>query len=78
MISVFRLMTIRIPLELPTTLRLKILTEAANAAYAAMMKAGIIARQMGGYGLPECIRITIGLEDENQLVVQALEGHLNG
>jgi len=53
-------------------------TEAANAAYAAMMKAGIIARQMGGYGLPECIRITIGLEDENQLVVQALEGHLNG
>lgn len=49
--------------------------EAANAAYAALMKAGIIARQMGGYGLPECIRITIGLEDENRLVVQVLKAH---
>jgi histidinol-phosphate aminotransferase len=33
---------------------------------------GIIPRQMGGYGLPDCVRITIGLEDDNEAVVEAL------
>ncbi|NKB58238.1 MAG: histidinol-phosphate transaminase [Alphaproteobacteria bacterium] len=52
--------------------------EAADKGYEALMAVGVIARQMGGYGLPECIRITVGLEDENQLVVQALKNHLAG
>ncbi len=48
----------------------------ADAAYAHLMSRGIIARLMGGYGLPESIRITIGLEDENRALVDALAEHL--
>ncbi|MGF1639439.1 MAG: histidinol-phosphate transaminase [Rhodospirillales bacterium] len=33
---------------------------------------GIIARRMGAYGLPDALRITIGLEDEMRAVVAAL------
>lgn len=33
---------------------------------------GIIVRAMGGYGLPDALRITIGRDDENQAVVAAL------
>ena len=49
---------------------------AADEAYAALMAAGFIARQMGGYGLPECIRITVGLEEENRQLAEALQRHL--
>ena len=48
----------------------------ADAAYAHLMSRGIITRLMGGYGLPESIRITIGLEDENRALVDALAEHL--
>jgi histidinol-phosphate aminotransferase len=50
--------------------------QAADDGYKALMAAGVIGRQMGGYGLPECIRITVGLEDENRILVEALERHL--
>ncbi|MND06378.1 histidinol-phosphate aminotransferase [compost metagenome] len=33
---------------------------------------GILPRKMGPYGMADCLRITIGLADENQAVVQAL------
>ncbi len=33
---------------------------------------GILPRKMGAYGLADCLRITIGLADENQAVVEAL------
>jgi histidinol-phosphate aminotransferase len=52
--------------------------QAADDGYAALMAAGCIARQVAGYGLPECIRITVGLEDENRIVVDALRRHLEG
>lgn len=48
----------------------------ADAAYAHLMSRGIITRLMGGYGLPESIRITVGLEDENRALVDALAEHL--
>ena len=44
----------------------------AASAIAHLNSRGIIPRQMGGYGLPDCVRITIGLEDDNQAVVEAL------
>ena len=43
-----------------------------QAAIAHLNANGIIPRQMGGYGLPDCVRITIGLEDDNEAVVEAL------
>ena len=33
---------------------------------------GVIVRPVGGYGLPECLRITIGTEDQNRAVLDAL------
>ena len=33
---------------------------------------GIIVRPVGGYGLPECLRITVGTEDQNRAVIDAL------
>jgi histidinol-phosphate aminotransferase len=44
----------------------------AEAANAAMMKAGIIPRMMGAYGLGDCLRITIGNEAEMRAARAAL------
>jgi histidinol-phosphate aminotransferase len=33
---------------------------------------GIILRRVAGYGLPNCLRLTVGTEDENRAVVDAL------
>ena len=46
----------------------------AEAALAHLKKHGILVRAMGGYGLPDALRITIGTESETRAVVQALEG----
>ncbi len=45
----------------------------AEAALGHLKKHGILARAMGGYGLPDCLRITIGTEAETRAMVQALE-----
>lgn len=37
-----------------------------------LMERGIIPREVAGYGLPDALRITIGTEEENQAVLQAL------
>ena len=34
---------------------------------------GLILRRVAGYGLPHCLRLTIGLEKENRAVVGALK-----
>ena len=48
----------------------------AGAANAALKARGVVVRRMGGYGLPDCLRITIGTEDECRLVVETLGTHL--
>lgn len=40
---------------------------------AALSSRGIVLRPMGGYGLAECLRITIGTRSENQRVLRALD-----
>jgi histidinol-phosphate aminotransferase len=47
-------------------------TQGAEAADKFMTGRGIIARQVGKYGLPDCLRITVGLEHEMRAVAQAL------
>jgi len=32
----------------------------------------VIARPVGGYGLPQCLRITVGTAEEVQVVIDAL------
>lgn len=44
----------------------------ADAAFAFLQSRGIITRKMGGYGLPQCLRITIGTGEEMEAVAAAL------
>lgn len=48
--------------------------ERRNAAAASdyLNGKGIIVRPVGGYGLPDCLRITVGTEDQNRAVIDAL------
>ena len=46
--------------------------EAALAADAHLRARGIIIRRMAGYGLPESLRVSIGLEDEMRAFIQVL------
>lgn len=45
---------------------------AAQSALAHLKAEGILVRAMGGYGLPESLRITIGTEEDLQAVVDSL------
>ena len=45
----------------------------AEAADAHLRKAGLIVRRVGGYGLPHCLRITIGTAEENTALLAALQ-----
>ena len=44
----------------------------AEAAFAFLQRHGILTRKMGGYGLPHCIRITIGTGEEMEKVAEVL------
>jgi histidinol-phosphate aminotransferase len=44
----------------------------ADAADAFLSARGLILRAVGNYGLPHCLRLTVGTEEANRLVVQAL------
>jgi histidinol-phosphate aminotransferase len=46
--------------------------ERASAADAFLRTRGIIVRKVGGYGLPHCLRITVGTAEEVGLVIDAL------
>jgi histidinol-phosphate aminotransferase len=38
-----------------------------------LLKAGVIVRPVGNYGLPQWLRISIGLPEENQVFIDALK-----
>jgi histidinol-phosphate aminotransferase len=41
-----------------------------------LLKQGVIVRPIGGYGMPEWLRVTIGTEAENKRFLEALETSL--
>jgi len=41
-------------------------------AYQRLLREGVIVRPLGGFGMPEHVRITIGLPEENERLVKAL------
>lgn len=45
----------------------------AAAIEAGLVARGVVPRPMGGYGLPTCLRITVGHRDENRRFLQALD-----
>jgi histidinol-phosphate aminotransferase len=52
--------------------------ERAKAANEHLKQRGLIVRAMGAYGLPSCLRITIGTAEECGLVIEALSGFCRG
>jgi histidinol-phosphate aminotransferase len=50
----------------------------AKAADEFLTARGLILRAVANYGLPNCLRLTIGTEEANLLVVEALDEFLNG
>ena len=47
-----------------------------SRVYEALLRGGVIVRPMDGYGFPEHLRVTIGLQDENERCIRALEAVL--
>ncbi|TDW58387.1 histidinol-phosphate transaminase [Oceanimonas baumannii] len=45
----------------------------AGPVYEALLREGVIVRPIAGYGLPACLRISIGLEQENHRCIEALK-----
>ncbi|MEW6279749.1 MAG: histidinol-phosphate transaminase [Candidatus Eremiobacterota bacterium] len=50
--------------------------EAAQRVFQEMLKRGVIIRPLNQYSMPDCVRITIGLPEENELCIRALEESL--
>ena len=48
----------------------------ANEVFEDLLKQGIIVRSMTSYGYPDCIRVTVGLHDENVRLLEVLPGVL--
>ena len=46
--------------------------EKANAADEFLRRRGLIVRRVGSYGLPHCLRITVGTEEECGMVIDGL------
>lgn len=44
----------------------------AGAVYQSLLKAGVIVRPIGGYGMPNHLRVSIGLESENARFLESL------
>jgi histidinol-phosphate aminotransferase len=47
--------------------------DGADAVNQSLLRQGVIVRPIGGYGMPEHLRVTIGLESENRRFLEALE-----
>ncbi|GAB2502914.1 histidinol-phosphate transaminase [Arenimonas alkanexedens] len=45
----------------------------AGPVAAGLVARGVVPRPMAGYGLPTCLRLTVGLRDENRRLLQALD-----
>lgn len=50
--------------------------EAAENCRLFLKQQGILVRQMGAYGLPGCLRISIGLDDEMDLACDAIKSYV--
>jgi histidinol-phosphate aminotransferase len=50
--------------------------ERASAANAFFHSRGIIVRAVRGYGLPNCLRITIGTAEEVELIAEAMDSFM--
>ena len=47
--------------------------EEAQSADAALRSEGVVMRPMGGYGLPQCLRVTVGLQEDMDFALSLLK-----
>lgn len=52
------------------------LRRSAEEVFADLLRHGIIVRPMGAYGLPTCLRVSVGTRPENEAFLEALAGVL--
>jgi histidinol-phosphate aminotransferase len=52
--------------------------EDAQGVYSGLLQHGVIIRPLRAFGLPHCVRITIGTESQNTKLVEALRSVLTG
>jgi len=45
----------------------------AMPVYQALLREGVIVRPLGGYGMPNFLRVTVGTSRENERFLQALK-----
>jgi len=50
-----------------------LLARTGAGSYELLLREGVIVRPMGGFGLPELVRITVGTAGENEKLVKALQ-----
>lgn len=50
----------------------------AAPLFESLLRAGVIVRPMGGYGLPTCLRITTGTREQDERCLQSLAAALRG
>jgi len=50
----------------------------AMEVFQALLERGIIVRPLKSFGLPKCIRVNVGTEQENEKFIETLGGILNG
>jgi histidinol-phosphate aminotransferase len=51
-----------------------LLARIGESVYEALLREGVIVRPMAGFGLADHVRISIGLPEENERLIKALEG----
>ena len=56
---------VMIPMETP---------EAARQMFEGLLRRGVIVRQLTTFGLPSCLRISTGTEEEMEILFEALQG----
>jgi histidinol-phosphate aminotransferase len=47
--------------------------EDVNFMYQQLLKLGVIVRPLKAFGLPQCIRVSIGTDEENQILIDSLK-----
>jgi histidinol-phosphate aminotransferase len=52
--------------------------KSAQVADAYLMQRGVILRGVGAYGLPDCLRMTVGTEEQNRLAVSLIQEFMAG
>ena len=51
--------------------------ESGQRVYERLLRHGVIVRPVAGYGLPRCVRITVGTAAQNERLLQALAASLD-